>query len=1286
MPAFSFFNNQGLFADHFLRDRLVDLEEWKNPAGLESAFQQIKRVYHQCSSYFTQQTNEAQTEHDFIQPVLDILWGKDCYQVQVTIPNLDVRHQPDYAFFPSANHRQEAEPHKGTIEYWHDASCLGDAKKWSTSLDKERGAEENPTAQICNYLYRSRVRWGILTNGRIWRLYEREKSSAGGIFYQVNLERILQEGDLESFKYFYLFFRREAFSSGPEGHYLLAEVFQGSLDYATQVGGRLKESVYDALRLLMNGFSQHPANGLDASNSDIIGMVHQNCLILLYRLLFILYAEDKGLLPLEDPVYHDHSLKRLQGEINPNLRIGRTYLPAEHRFWGELKGLFELIDNGLIHNEKTIIPAYNGGLFSPSKFPHISHTPQPGVAGWEINDHRLSEVIDMLSYQRERWNQPGTQDIDYNSLEVQHLGSIYEGLLELQPHIATESLVETVEDAKSVFKPESEVPHPRPIRGQPPRMVKFGEVYLVTNRGDRKATGSYYTPKYIVDYIVHHTVGPLTDQASKQVIQIDPEVKKEINKLERTRSQWEGEIDKGNKAEAERHISDLNQCIERQKRLLLEPYLSLKILDPAMGSGHFLVGAADFLSLAMATDPYLLPLEEMGEEDPQSYYKRLVAERCLYGVDLNPLAVELAKLSLWLHTVSKDKALSFLDHYLRCGNSLIGAGVEEDLMKELPQFKVGARRVKAESKQLVLGFTQALTSTHLQYFLNSFREIMEAPSGKAEAERKKDALYRDMDAVRDKFRSVANCWLAPYFGAPVTPEQYEQAVNSLRGTEAEWQKCEQNPWFKKAQTVAKDKHFFHWELEFPEVFFNPHGLKPKEERGFDAVIGNPPYDVISEKEQQYEVSFDKSYFMASAVLRAAIGSKLNLYRLFIVLAINILKTGSQNSFIVPMAIMGDSQAKKLREELVKHQCLRLIEAFPQKDNPKDRAFFEAKLSTCLYVLEKRRPNPYHKFVVRIHTGKEILRSSSSILIKASDLEQFDPDNLSIPCYPNMTTAGFLLALKLVSVCKGLTLSEYATSQQGEVNLTTHARFLSDKPVGPMVLRGANIGRYTSIEEAKQGEPKYLHVKKFLNAHGPHSKAFDHRYVRIGYQRGAAIDNWRRIIGTVIEAHNFCSDTINYIINPKGFDLFSILALLNSSLWEWRFRLTSTNNHVNAYEIDGLPFLRISFTTPPEERTYLVEEGKRMYQDYLSTGSSDDLSEFVSDNLAQSPERSDVVHDLLAFLAQQMMEMNQQKGAEVKGFLTYLERYIGASVDDLSNRTKIKAYSQGTFQILLDILR
>jgi Eco57I restriction-modification methylase/N-6 DNA Methylase len=387
-------------------------------------------------------------------------------------------------------------------------------------------------------------------------------------------------------------------------------------------------------------------------------------------------------------------------------------------------------------------------------------------------------------------------------------------------------------------------------------------------------------------------------------------VNKEIGKLERTRREWQ----KSSAADAARHIEDLNRSIEDQKRRLLEPYLSLKILDPAMGSGHFLVGAADFLSLAMATDPNLLQLDEMGGGDPQAFYKRLVVERCLYGVDVNPLAVELAKLSLWLHTVSRDKALTFLDHHLRCGNSLIGARVEDDLMKEPAQFNARGRRTNADSQQLVLGFTEALTATHLHYFLDTFRKIMEAPSGDAAMERQKDELYREMDYVRDKFRAVANCWLAPFFAIPVTPEQYERAIKTLRGANAERNILAQEIWFKNAQTAAQEKRFFHWELEFPDVFFEARGLKSRQERGFDAVVGNPPYgDILSDAEKR---------FLFSQGFEAGGSGNNDVFRFFLEQSTHLARQRRLISFIIPNPRLGEAKYRNYRKRISKLQYLR----------------------------------------------------------------------------------------------------------------------------------------------------------------------------------------------------------------------------------------------------------------------------------------------------------------------------------------------------------------------------
>lgn len=410
----------------------------------------------------------------------------------------------------------------------------------------------------------------------------------------------------------------------------------------------------------------------------------------------------------------------------------------------------------------------------------------------------------------------------------------------------------------------------------------------------------------------------------------------------------------------------------------------------------------------------------------------------------------------------------------------------------------------------------------------------------------------------------------------------------------------------------------------------------------------------------------------------------------------------------------------MRTFLLRKHLFKTIEAFPQKDDPKNRVFLDAKLSTCIYVITKSIPT---SFYIKVHPGKDILNDTPLVKIEPEQIEVFDITNLSIPSYPNMTSADFNLALKLIQRNKGICLNHYATSQQGEVNLTTHSEFLSDTPIGRLVLRGAHIGRYEFQEEPKQGIPKYLDDKRFLAAHAPKTKAYDYIKIRIGYQRGSAIDNWRRIIATIIPEGSFCSDTINYIVNPQEINLYAVLGFLNSSLWEWRFRLTSTNNHINSYEIDGMSIRRISFTTPPDRRAALVEQAKALYSndpafkygDFVGAQSADNLDrmdsinasnpvhpvqtdaslstapdsqkilEFVCARLSAVPEESDVVHDLLAYLAQRMIEMNKEKNVEIKGFLLWLEGEIGAPVEELTNKTAIKEYYEAGFDALAGAL-
>lgn len=316
-----------------------------------------------------------------------------------------------------------------------------------------------------------------------------------------------------------------------------------------------------------------------------------------------------------------------------------------------------------------------------------------------------------------------------------------------------------------------------------------GEIFLATDKGERKATGSYYTPDYIVKYIVKNTLEPVIRQ-----------------KLD----EWGG-------------VGRLPDYI-----------LSIKVLDPAMGSGHFLVEATDqlarFLVQAWGTArPEEAESKDVAERDVH-WARREVVRNCIYGVDLNPMAVELAKLSLWLTTVASNKPLSFLDHHLRCGNSLIGAELGKLMVlpnsgrdaAQMPMWQFVLRQQKENTEELLKRYAEMATRSD---------DDLQTVRWKKE---RFDELKRS--EISRRINELANVWLSTYFGNRVEETDYEELQNRLSPNRfPDWAGQREQEWFRRAQTLAREKRFFHWELEFPEAFAG------REKPGFDIVIGNPPY-------------------------------------------------------------------------------------------------------------------------------------------------------------------------------------------------------------------------------------------------------------------------------------------------------------------------------------------------------------------------------------------------------------------------------------------------------------
>ncbi|TWT41907.1 Modification methylase TaqI [Phycisphaerae bacterium RAS1] len=1157
---FGALRNSELFSNHWLQHRLQlepEFAELRDAAGL--AFRSVRQLWEMQRSRVEHYGDEAGLEQAFIQPLLATLGWILKYQTW-----LDGR-KPDYALFLSEQALDAAlRAGRNQPEFWQHPAALADAKAWHVSLDRPTGVgaeREYPPQQIEWYLNRSGVDYAILTNGRLWRLVPRQRAPGKARFqtyYECDLARLLtsvedapgrgqlalhqEQAAFDDFFRFFLFFGPAGLASLSGRQPLVARALAGSSEYALSIGEDLKERVFEALRLCIEGFLTHAPNRLNAPRD--LELCREQSFVLLYRLLFIMYAEDRSLLPYRrnDLYTRNRSLARHRDEIadvldrvahgrDPEYALGQTAI------WQDLLSLFDLIDHG---HARYAVPAYNGGLFDAQRHEFLSRAALP--------DRYLARVIDQLGRAADPEHpERGLFRVDYRDLAIQHLGSIYEGLLELRPHFATAPMV-VIRERRGARRSERIVPRSEPT---PPGWEETGlryergRVYLQTDKGERRASGSYYTPDPIVGYIVENTLGPLCREIDQR---LNAEIAQTETKLRRARG--------ANRDALQKELDALRAGFD-------DRILRLRVLDPAMGSGHFLVRACQYLAEELATnphasDPALDPA--VGDAPTLVYWKRRVVESCIFGVDFNPMAVELATLALWLESVSTSEPLTFLEHHLRPGNSLVGARITD--LGSLPDFPGGTANI----------FKQQVEQ-RLPILLRPLHEIRATPSQTPAQIKAKENMYRlAFTPLCDMFSAIGDLWCSTFFAPEehrVSPANYDAALLALAGSGG-FEALKIQPWFQAARAAAADAPLraFHWELAFPEAFFDLTGRRA--EGGFDAIIGNPPYDVLSERETGRDLSALKSFIEHDATYTPSRRGKNNLYKLFICRALELLADGGRFGFIVPMALLGDDQAADLRRAMLEAGALTAVEAFPQKDDPARRVFPDAKLSTCVFTLLKTADESVRRtpFRSRQHPADRIDESSPSLKLTTEQIPLYDPSNRAIV---SCSQEDWDLAVRIMGSGRLSRLSRFCEFFQGEVNETIQRRAgnLRERG-GKLVTRGAAVCLY-SVREASQGENLYLDVPQFLQNADESSKSFHHRQPRVVLQESSPQNNFRRIIAAYLSAGEFTNHTVNYCPAHKStIDLYFVLAILNCKLADWYFRLGSTNAHVSHYQLYNLP--------------------------------------------------------------------------------------------------------------------
>ena len=622
--------------------------------------------------------------------------------------------------------------------------------------------------------------WVVLVQGNRLRIYSTAVDSGVGKRGRTETFIECQSSLLsdEHLPYLWLLFSSEALVS--QGS--LDEILGDSHRFAGDLAELMRERIYDeVVPVLAQGVAH--ARNIESSNRQELNLTYEMTLTALFRLLFVAYAEDRDLLPYRfNEAYRRRSLKQKAQELAECVSSD-TPIAEGSSHWQEVSLLWEAVATG---NRGWGVPTYNGGLFSDDASVSLAGSE---LAKLVLPNSIFEAALRALLVIDTAEGVPGP--VDFRSLGVHEFGTIYEGLLESELALAEADLML---DRKG---------HYVPARKGDSVVVTAGEVYLHNRSGARKSSGSYYTKHFAVEHLLDGALEPaLADHFQR--------------------------------------LSDVDDATAA------EAFFDFRVADIAMGSGHFLIaaigriekGMADFLAnrdlpgirkeLAALREVALQELGELAEtvtiEDGQ-LLRRLIARRCMYGVDLNVLSVQLTRLAVWIHTFVPGLPLSFLDHNLVHGNALVGVGGIDDIRKKFEETTGTIFQVDAES---LLG--QAAKP------LRRLANINDATLADIDAARQ--AAEEIRDAVRDTENLCALIVAQPISG--------NREVAGFMF--AEWEHCAQYPETLAAVDAAKEELAalcpLHFPVAFPEVFL-------RQRPGFDVILGNPPWQEATVEEHAF---------------------------------------------------------------------------------------------------------------------------------------------------------------------------------------------------------------------------------------------------------------------------------------------------------------------------------------------------------------------------------------------------------------------------------------------------
>jgi hypothetical protein len=943
--------------------------------GIENRFVNIKKIFYDNTNY--KNSSEHDLRDKIIFPIIKQLdWRfltEESKKISGQITRLDA------TLFSNEEYFSKYSALSKEIRYsaWDGIDVILETKGPAELLDTKKVSKLlNPYYQLLYYMQSSKINHGFLVNGDEWMLIDNTYVSAEKRYISFDLKEIIDYDDLQNFEYFYSLFHAESFRKNKEGFIpikLLNEMDQKNRIVLEEnlkelvYGSRGQYSIFEDIGRNIYTFCIQNDIQIDLDN------IYENSLYFIFRIIFIAYFEDKHKDTLEShPYYTDISLWKLSDEIVNSPQ--KLFSEKIHSWWFKLRDLFSTLDSG---NSALMIPLLDGGLFNSDKATLLK-------ADKLFNNASLSVILrKILYYESDALR-------DFSAFSPSHLGSIYEGLIEYQFKVADDILyyVNVNYKQKSSSKNfegyldfyDYELIRKNKEVEKCDILNKYekGDFYLTNSLKSKKLSGSYYTPESLSR--------PLAERAIQ-------------NQLDYLASKGK------------------NSSI-----------LDLRILDNACGSGHILIEALNICALKAQEninhDKYLEDqleteivgikknLEEIGcgdiiTIDEFTVLKRILLKRVIYGVDISPFAVELTQLSLWIDTFIFGTPLSFIEHHIKVGNSLIGT------TKKYLSFG---------SKQLFYFNIQA----SIEEMMKDISDVISLNDlNKDDLEQSKIKYKEISDNISkiNKYFNIVNCTdLSTYY------ENTKNAFPAILNANNLFEDTKLLNSFYETNSFIYNFYlqnfkFFNWEVEFPEIFNHTRF-------GFNIIIGNPPWDKIkfedplffsqfrsnyrslseSEKdilkkdllnnkqiEEQYEDESRKIFaineYLSNKFPYNKGSGDGNYFRFFVERNLSLLAEGGSLNYILPTALLTEDGSTNLRSYIFKKFKINYFEGFENRKKLFSNVDSRYKFG-LIQIQNIADDNQIIKTRFMVPDPNMLENNNTSCMISLSDIKTLSPNHLA----------------------------------------------------------------------------------------------------------------------------------------------------------------------------------------------------------------------------------------------------------------------------------------------------